>query len=375
MARPLRPNRVRQQTDTTIVPMPPGAELTIPTTTRPTLPPAQPSGAQPVPERPEAATVMAGSSRSPEEQNRLEQIFEEARSQAALGFAGRYGAREFLGPSGQPQQVYYHTSAPLGLEGAGTTYDLGTYLGPGGLPETRKLFGIDIGAAPASSAGRIAQAFGGQAMFPTTVEQAAAGRITLLDEEGARRELFSLSTNDVAQVKLGLVAIGVLEPENIGLLNVKDISSNPKIQTGFNRLVSVAQANGLQWQQLLTRMVRNGETFADVAGGGGPDRGRPAVQYRVTNPDDIKAIAKDVALRTIGRGLADDEANMFVTSYQEMERRAQQALAMGAAEVQQAPSVGVAAETMLREQFEDEYDVYQMGNTLDMFQRALAGQA
>lgn len=373
MARPMRPNRLRQQTDSTIVPMPPGAELTIPTTTRPTLPPAQPAGAQPVPGRPEAATVMAGSSRSPEEQNRLEQIFEEARSQAALGFAGRYGAREFLGPSGQRQQVYYHTSAPLGLEGAGTTYDLGTYLGPGGLPETRKMFGIDIGAAPASSAGRIAQAFGGQALFPTTIEQAAAGRTTLLDEEGARRELFSLPTNDVAQVKLGLVAIGVLEPENVGLLNVKDISSNPKIQTAFNRLVGVAQANGLQWQQLLTRMVRNGETFTDVAGGGSPTN-RPAVQYRVTNPDDIKAIAQDVALRTIGRGLASDEANMFVTSYQDMERRAQQALAMGATEVQQAPSIDVAAETMLREQFEDEYDIYQMGNTLDTFQQVLAGQ-
>lgn len=376
MARPMRPNRVRQQTDNTIIPMPPGVEVTSPSTVRPTLPPPAPVGVRPVPERPEAAEVMQPSTRSSEEQNELERIFEASRQQAALGFSGRYGARQFEGPSGQVQQTYYHTSAPLGLEGAGTTYDLGTYFDPETQRvEKRQLFGVDIGAAPLSSAGRIAQAFGGQAMFPTTVQQAAAGRGTLLDEEGARRELFALSVNDLAQVKLGLVAIGALEPENVGLLNVKDITSNAKIQTSFNRLVSVAQANGLQWQQLLTRMVRNGETFANLGAGPGPGTQRPTIQYRLTNPDNIKAIAQDVALRTIGRGLADDEANMFVTSYQDMERRSQQAMAMGAAEVEQTPALDVAAETMLREEFRDEYDVYQMGNTLDMFQRILAGQA
>lgn len=376
MARPLRPTRTRQQTPPdTIVPMPPGPPLTAPPAApSATLPPTAPIGLQPQPAQLEAQDVMEPSPRSTEEQNELERKFETAREQARLGFAGRYGGAEILGPTGQQRQFYY-TAPPLGLEGAGTTYDLGMQLDESGNFRSRRMFGIDIESAPASGSERIARAFGGQAIGArTTVEQAAAGNLRLLDEEGARRELFSLPTNTLAQVKLGLVQIGALDPDSVGLLNVKDITSSPKIQAGFNRLVGVAQANGLQWQQLLQRMIRNGETFAGLDGAGPGGGGPPQIQVRLTNPDNLRTIAQDVAMRTLGRGLLPEEADQFVTSYQDMERNYQISAAGGASEVTAAPAADVAAETMLRQEFQQEYDVYQMGNTLDTFQRILAGQ-
>lgn len=374
MARPMRPNRQRQTSPDTIVPMPPGPPLTAPPSGPPTtLPPTSPIGLQPQPAQLEAQDVLPPSTRSSEEQNELERKFETAREEARLGFAGRYGGAEILGPTGRQRQFYY-TAPPLGLEGAGTTYDLGMQLDESGNFRSRRMFGIDVESAPTTSAGRVARAFGGTPLYGTTVEQAAAGQLRLLDEEGARRELFSLSTNDLAQVKLGLVAIGALDPDSVGLLNVKDITSSPKIQAGFNRLVGVAQANGMQWQQLLGRMINNGETFAGLGAGpgGGPGAARP--QIRLTNPDNLRTIAQDVAMRTLGRGLMPDEAERFVTSYQDMERNYQMSLAGGAGEVTSAPAADVAAETMLRQEFEQEYDVYQMGSTLDTFQRILAGQ-
>lgn len=62
--------------------------------------------------------------------------------------------------------------------------------------------------------------------------------------------------------------------------------------------------------------------------------------YRVTSADDIKAVARDMAYKTLGRGFTDTEANDFVEAYQQTQLRSQQK--SGVAE--NAPSLDVAAE-------------------------------
>jgi len=58
----------------------------------------------------------------------------------------------------------------------------------------------------------------------------------------------------------------------------------------------------------------------DVGGRGGAPR-----RYRVTNPEDLKAVFKRVSQETIGRDFTDDEAMRAVQTYQQQEVAAQQA--------------------------------------------------
>ena len=79
--------------------------------------------------------------------------------------------------------------------------------------------------------------------------------------------------------------------------------------------------------------------------------------YRVTNADDIKAVAKSVAYQTLGRNFTDDEANRFVETYQQMELSTQQRAAGGGV-VEAAPDIGVAAEGFAQQAAPKEADAY-----------------
>lgn len=69
-----------------------------------------------------------------------------------------------------------------------------------------------------------------------------------------------------------------------------------------------------------------------------------APRYRVTSPDDIRAVADESARRVLGRKFTADELNQFVQSYQQQEVAYQQAME-GSGVVTSAPSVGTAAQT------------------------------
>lgn len=69
-------------------------------------------------------------------------------------------------------------------------------------------------------------------------------------------------------------------------------------------------------------------------------RGGQGRTYRVTSAEDIKAVARDMAYKTLGRGFTDDEANDFVEAYQQTQLRSQQKAGV----VENAPSLDVAAE-------------------------------
>lgn len=278
--------------------------------------------------------------------------------------------RDLFSSLGEPflyEGRYFYDSAPLGLEWAGRRMIV-----PLGQNEQTKqyefadFFELDRATWVASRSRNV----GDQRNIQRGAEVAAATQMPLLDETGAERELNMLSAEDLMNVKVGLVQIGALDADKIGSLNTFDTQSNPQIQQAFQRLVGLAQNNMLDWRTMLSRMVRNNETVAPTAT---TSTGRIAPTIRLTNPNDLKAVADNVATRTIGRALTDEEADAFVTSYQQMERAYQQR-ALGGGEVTMAPDVQVAAQEQIREQASEEYDVYQMGNYLDLFRAATRGQ-
>lgn len=363
----MRPStgRVRQQSDGTTT-----------TTTRPPLgmpsgvsTPSPPSVTSPT--MPPPVNIQAGSEvvipNANEQQTDFEQRVDERRIEERRIYDGYVEAAENqIRNLGDPvifEGRYFYESAPLGLEWAGRRMVVPLGINPQtGQYEFDDFFELDQATWVASRSRNV----GDERNIQRGAEVAAATQMPLLDETGAERELNMLSTQDLQNVKIGLVQIGALDREDMGSLNTFDTQSNPQIQQAFQRLVGLAQNNMLDWRTMLSRMVRNNETVA-------PTKTQRAPLIRVTSVQDLRAVADNVATRTIGRALTDEEAQTFVTSYQNMER-AYQRRALGGGEVQMAPDAQVAAQEQIEEQFATEYDVYQMGNYLDVFRAATRGQ-
>lgn len=89
-------------------------------------------------------------------------------------------------------------------------------------------------------------------------------------------------------------------------------------------------------------------------GGGG---GGAAVRYRVSNPDDVKAVARKVSQDTLGREFTENELNKFVATFRSQEIGAQQA-ARSSSVVTDSPSAQTSAETFAQQVAPTEANAY-----------------
>lgn len=102
---------------------------------------------------------------------------------------------------------------------------------------------------------------------------------------------------------------------------------------GYQYLYEYANAAGVSFDRAVLDYRR---TAPAKKRGTGPT-------YRVTSADDIKAVAKSVAYKTLGRGFTEAEANSFVEAYQQTQIRSQQqAASSGVSEA--APDISVSAQ-------------------------------
>lgn len=370
MLRPMTDANRQPTSGTTLPPLElPGGVSTPPrpNVTSPTIPPTtRPSGGLPLDlsqDNVSAEAQVRTDAENPDETRLLYDQFLAA-------------AEEQIGNLGQPTVVqgrYFYPSAPLGLEYAGQTMRVPLGVNSQtGMYEFDEFFELDPSRLRVNRQMQRDAARFGQYMPGVT---AISAQMPVYDEEGAGRLLNGLSLNELNAVKAGLVQIGALTFDDVGAFNYFDTQSNPKIQQGFNRLIALAQNNAMDWRTLLSQMIRNGDTLAPVDGDarGGGGGGGFVNTIRLSSKEDLRAIADNVATRTIGRALSEEEANAFVASYQNMERAFQQRLVAGG-EIEQPASPDVAAAAQIQEMAQDEYDIYQMGNTLDTFQQVLAGQ-
>lgn len=86
----------------------------------------------------------------------------------------------------------------------------------------------------------------------------------------------------------------------------------------------------------------------------------------VTNPNDLKAVARKVSLDGIGRELSDEELNGFVTYFQNLERKAQTGQS-----TEQAPAVTTGAEMFIEQTAPTEQDAYTYMNYVNKIFNAI----
>jgi len=128
----------------------------------------------------------------------------------------------------------------------------------------------------------------------------------------------NLPPDRIAEQQRALVDAGLLAEKDyhaeIGSWGQRSVDA-------YARLLQNANATGLSADEALGTLQS-----AAAARGKAPDPSRvpePLV-IRLTNPDDIKALANDVSVRRLGRRLSDDQLERHVAAWQSSEREAQE---------------------------------------------------
>ena len=105
-----------------------------------------------------------------------------------------------------------------------------------------------------------------------------------------------------------LVSAGFLSPAG-----VDDYSSQ---LNGIAQWLQASNYLGLEKENTLATLIAGGPSIKRGGSGGTPS-------YVVSNPDELKLIAKKVSQETLGRELNDEDVDRFVKAYQAQELQAQ----------------------------------------------------
>lgn len=179
--------------------------------------------------------------------------------------------------------------------------------------------------------------------------------------------LNELSVNELAGYKNELVSMGLITPNQRGLMQQKEI--NDEVWRASLRVAEAANENGYKFVPFIGRAISSGYQFA-VPKSTGPQ----IPPLRLTSRDDIAYTANQIAAQRIGRSLNEAELDAFMTSYNDMERKFHNDYYSGRAEISEAPQVASAAQTMVQNKLEQEEQVYRMGSYLDAFRQMMGGR-
>lgn len=122
-------------------------------------------------------------------------------------------------------------------------------------------------------------------------------------------------------------------------------------KTAYRNLLEQANQYGEDWEQSIIRLASSG------AGKSGT-----LTQYRVSNPDDVKAVVNQTAERLLGRKLPQGDLDRMARLYLEEERRVGRSQSR---EVTSAPNVGVFAEQQIEQSMGEETTARQFGGYME----------
>jgi len=179
--------------------------------------------------------------------------------------------------------------------------------------------------------------------------------------------LNSFSVNELANYKNQLVSMGLITKNQRGLMQQKEI--NDEVWRASLRVAEAANVSGIKYLPFIEQAISSGYQFAVPK-----DTGPKIPPLRLTSRDDIAYTANQIAAQRIGRSLNEAEIDAFMTSYNDMERKFHTDYYSGRAEVEDAPQVASAAQTMVREELQQESEVYRMGQYLDAFRQMMGGR-
>lgn len=172
---------------------------------------------------------------------------------------------------------------------------------------------------------------GSQTTWPVRFVNAPGTNVPVIGYTGPGLVGFSNNVEeDNYQITDGLIRdvysslMGDTRANTLAILKQKGFYGNRPIGVPENDLRAVQQwleesnLAGVTKERYLQEMLKNRPDYGGT-GGGAPRR------YRVSNPEDLKAVFKQVSQQTIGRDFTDDEAMRAVQAYQQQEIAAQQA--------------------------------------------------
>lgn len=99
-----------------------------------------------------------------------------------------------------------------------------------------------------------------------------------------------------------------------GFLSTAGFDDYSSQMNAIARWLQASNYLGLEKENTLATLIAGGSKFS--RGGGSP-------KYVVSNPDELKLIAKKVSQQTLGRELNDEDIDRFVKAYQAQELQAQ----------------------------------------------------
>jgi len=103
-----------------------------------------------------------------------------------------------------------------------------------------------------------------------------------------------------------------------GFLSTAGLDDYSSQINGIAQWLQASNYLGLEKENTLASLIAGGPQISRGGGGGSP-------KYVVSNPEELKVIAKKVSQETLGRELNDEDIDRFVKAYQSQELQAQKA--------------------------------------------------
>lgn len=186
--------------------------------------------------------------------------------------------------------------------------------------------GLGIGDIPlgAASGGKVPigvpKGYTIRSRVPTPIHHGGWGTRSMQVEQGPRYfqgdewRNAPAALEDVSDLQRALIQVGFLDSTGVVYGSWDD-----KTATAFAKVLASANQSGAMWQDALaTRLA-----LVDQQGGLKAGRAVAPLTIKLTNPDDLKKVANNVAKNLYGGNLPDDDLNRFVSAYQASEAQAQ----------------------------------------------------
>jgi hypothetical protein len=156
---------------------------------------------------------------------------------------------------------------------------------------------------------------------------------------GDEYEIATFKPEEIATIQQQMLKAGLLSKKyRIGIADAETVSA-------FEKVLGQANTNGTNWTTAL------GTLMATPKQGSG-------LTYRVSNPDDIRAVVQQTASSILGRSAEPAVVDRLVKSYQELQIQEQQGMTTPTGARTSAPQVDVFAEKELRKTVGPEADAF-----------------
>lgn len=156
---------------------------------------------------------------------------------------------------------------------------------------------------------------------------------------GDEYEIATFKPEEIATVQQQMLKAGLLSKKyRIGIADAETVSA-------FEKVLGQANTNGTNWTTALGTLMAT------------PKQGS-SLTYRVSNPDDIRAVVQQTASSILGRSAEPAVVDRLVKSYQELQIQEQQGMTTPTGARTSAPQVDVFAEKELRKTVGPEADAF-----------------